>query len=590
MKSDRTQVFPREALRTADSGFRFQVSAKIVILFAAALIIALPFIFRRHETTMPSNALDLVIVTPQNEAIRYEFGRAFSKWHEAQFGKPVRVDWRAIGGTTEISRYLCAEFVNAARAWWKGQGFEWPAGASEKLLDGKFAATNNDAMSQLWKKFRDTDDPKQFSARADLFFGGGEYDHSILARQGLTVAPWPAGREPANLFFAANGTPLIPEKIGGEVWRTPTLFGCTASSFGICYNLDRLRDLGVTNQPARWDDLGDPVYFRQIGISDPTKSGSIAKAFELIVHQKCQQAVHAAGFTETQIDAFEKSPSNAPAAYQKAVEDGWHSGLALLQRIGANARYFTDSASKVPVDVGMGNCAAGLCIDFYGRFEAQHASAPDGSARMAFVVPVGGSSATADPVSLLRGAEHRELAVRFIEFALSEDGQKIWCYKPGTPGGPEKYALRRVPIRRDFFPSDDPAIKAKHLEYLKYSADNLADPQIDPYLIAGNFHYHAGWTGKYFGLLRDFVKVMCIDSSAELQNARSLATRLPEPKRSQLMTDLFRYPPNPLDGTPCGNNYLLARDREDRMETLRIWTEYYRAHYRAVAAATAAAR
>ncbi len=131
-----------------------------------------------------------------------------------------------------------------------------------------------------------------------------------------------------------------------------------------------------------------------------------------------------------------------------------------MQRIGANARYFTDTSTKIPVDVSMGNAAAGLAIDFYGRYQAQTSRLPDGRDVMAYVTPAGGSGADSDPISLLRGAEHRQTAVRFIEFVLSEQGQCLWTYAPGTPGGPEKFALRRIPIRRDFFPSDIPELQA----------------------------------------------------------------------------------------------------------------------------------
>lgn len=598
------------------------MNRKAFILFAAALLIALPFVFREKKTEHTADALTLVIVTPHNEAIRHEFGRAFSKWHEQRFGKPVHVDWRAIGGTTEISRYLVSEYLNASRAWWMKSGEEWPLAAGDILFDGKFSATNDTAMARLWKKFRATDDAKQFSAKVDVFFGGGSFDHLRAHSQGLTVAPWADGAAPSNLFFAADGTPLLPEQMSGETWRTPFMFGAAASTFGICCNLDRLGELGITITPSRWDDLADPRLFRAIGVSDPTKSGSIAKAFELIVHQKIAQAVAAAGITDAQIETFEpelarmKSPADAlppgvPAEYPRAIEQGWRDGLSLLQRIGANARYFTDSASKVPVDVGMGACAAGLSIDFYGRFEAE-STAGDGvtsrgdgvtsrgdgvtsrrqdglgsarlqKERMQFIVPRGGTSAAADPVSLLRGAEHRELAVRFIEFVLGEDGQKIWCYKPGTPGGPEKYALRRIPMRRDFFPSEDPAMNARHLGHLKFSADNLADPQINPYAIAETFRYHPRWTARHFNLLRDFVKAMCIDSAVELQKAWPLIHAAPEPRRTELLDELFRYPPDPLAGTQGFNGYLSARSRLTREQALLGDTEYFRAHYRALA-------
>ena len=39
----------------------------------------------------------------------------------------------------------------------------------------------------------------------------------------------------------------------------------------------------------------------------------------------------------------------------------------------------------------------------------------------------------------------------FIEFVLSIDGQKLWNFKTSSPGGPERFALRRMPVRRDFY-------------------------------------------------------------------------------------------------------------------------------------------
>ena len=452
------------------------------ILLLAAGVIALPFIFRRETTLSDWQPGDpeLVIITPHNEAIRYEFALGFSRWHQQHYGRPVKIDWRAIGGASEISRYLTAEFISAARGWWTGLGHAWPAGAGDTLVDRKFDAknppTNSAAVARweilrnLYTQFRATDDPAAFSARIDLMFGGGDYDHAKAFGEGLTVAPWPTNAYPAGLFTAADGTDLIPAKIGGETWRTATFFGNAVSTFGICYNLDRLRDLGITEPPRKWSDLIDPRYYHQLGLADPTKSGSIAKAFELIIHQQCYEAVRAAGFTDDDISRHEAAilaakrppgevPEGVPAGYQDALEQGWANGIALVQQIGANARYFTDSASKVPIDVSAGNAAAGLAIDFYGRFQAQSSAGADGRVRMEYVTPAGGSGSSCDPISLLRGAPHRETAVRFMEYLLGEEGQKLWTYRPGTPGGPVKFALRRIPIRRTFFPSDQPALQ-----------------------------------------------------------------------------------------------------------------------------------
>ena len=186
--------------------------------------------------------------------------------------------------------------------------------------------------------------------------------------------------------------------------------------------------------------------------------------------------MRAAGFSDEEIARFEKAiadherivgrekyrlgdvPPDVPTSYQQAIEKGWQEGLFLVQAIGANARYFTDSASKVPIDVSVGDAAVGMLIDFYGRAQSEVVRGPNGELHMNYVTPVGGSSVSCDPISLLRGAgeptesaatpeenTRRRVAVRFIEYVISEEGQKLWCYKVGTPWGP---AHRRRPGRR----------------------------------------------------------------------------------------------------------------------------------------------
>lgn len=567
----------------------------ISILVLAAFIIALPFLFRSpasRDDWQPGDPL-VVIITPMNEAIRYEFGRAFSAWHQQKYGRPARVDWRAIGGSAEISRYLTSEMVNAVRSWWAGQNKPWPRGTGEAILDSKFEANTPapevraawDQQHAVWLAYRATDDPTAFSCRIDLLFGAGEYDHTDAQRKGLTVPAWPAGSEPA----AAT---LIPERLSGETWRTPNMFGTVLSTFGICYNTDRLADLGITRPPLQWDDLADPAYFRQVGVADPTKSGSIAKAFEMIIQQKCRQAVGAAGFTESDVDRFEtlfkkaglppgELPEGVPAAYQAAVERGWEDGLRLVQRIGANARYFTDSASKVPIDVSAGDAAAGLVIDFYGRYQAQCSRPADGRDRMFYVTPVGGSSVSADPIGLIRGAENRETALRFIEFTLSEEGQRLWAYAPGTPGGPEKYALRRLPIRRDFYPSDDPSMNAISSNHAKHAADALADPAINPYALATNFTYRSRWTGAHFSVQRDLIRAMCLDSADELRTAWGAILRHGGPDAQPEATELLGRLPDMPEPLTWHNAAAIAK-KYDALERMRMWTGFYRGNYRKV--------
>jgi hypothetical protein len=288
--------------------------------------------------------------------------------------------------------------------------------------------------------------------------------------------------------------------------------------------------------------------------------------------------VREAGFSAEDVEELEANLDQAPEAYTRAISEGWLRGLNLVQRIGANARYFTDSASKVPIDVSMANASVGLSIDFYGRYQAETSRNPDGSQRMVYRTPVGGSSVSADPISLMRGAPHRELAVRFIEFMVSEDGQKLWNYRPGTQGGPEQYALRRLPIRRDFYPSEIQELQAAFEKHVPHLSDDLGDPVVNPYHLASQFPYTSRWTVRHFGIHRLLIRAMCLDAGEELHAAWYAIQRAGGPEAvPEAMEVLNAMPPGLTWETATGPDY-----RSDRqMEFMREWVIFFRRNYNA---------
>jgi ABC-type glycerol-3-phosphate transport system substrate-binding protein len=93
------------------------------------------------------------------------------------------------------------------------------------------------------------------------------------------------------------------------------------------------------------------------------------------------------------------------------------------------------------------------------------------------------------------------VAREFIAFTLSIEGQKLWNFKVGAPGGPTKYALRRLPVRKELYAPE-------------YTADR-SDPETFPYEEARSFTYHEAWTGPLFSALRFIIRVSCIDSHDE---------------------------------------------------------------------------
>ena len=123
---------------------------------------------------------------------------------------------------------------------------------------------------------------------------------------------------------------------------------------------------------------------------------------------------------------------------------------------------YTAIVDKLVGDIEAGEATAGMTIDFYGRCQSETVRHADGSSRISYVDAQGGTSYGVDPIALMRGAPHAEAAELFIEYTLTLDAQKLWNFRPGEPGGPERFALRRLPVRRDFY---------THTEWARHRSD-----------------------------------------------------------------------------------------------------------------------
>ena len=467
--------------------------AIIVLTLLATLV--LPFALRPRPQHPGRVEETLVIITPHNEAIRQEFGLAFARWYQARTGRAVAIDWRLIGGTSEIARYLEGEYTAVFQNHWVNTlGRPWSNAVLHAFANGALA---NDAPA-LAKEARAAFLASNVSCGIDLFFGGGSYDFIRQAQAGRLVASEVLKKHPE--WFTEAVIP--PSFAGEEFWdREGRWVGTVLSSFGIIANRDALRRLGVTTPPRVWADLADPRFFGEVALADPTKSGSMAKAFENVIQQQMQRVV-----AERLAALGAVDEATRRLAEQAAVAAGWNEGLKLIQQIGANARYFTDSAQKVPIDVAAGDCAVGMGIDFFGRQQQEAVRRRGADDRVSYVSPEGGAVASVDPVGLLRGAPHREVAEAFIEFSLSLEGQKLWNLKPGEVDGPTYFALRRLPVRRDFYTL--PGIAALR-----------SDPDENPYGPQDRLIYQPERTGRLFREMAFVIRVMCLDTQPELKRA-----------------------------------------------------------------------
>ena len=527
---------------------------KTVLAFLPlALLIAVPLVLRPTPADAPGGELKLHVISPHNESIRFEFTRGFQEYYQREHGVAVDIVWLAPGGTSDIVRFINDQYRTAFKRHWTARGNKWDETVARAFNNRRLAPDDPEA-SDLERQARREFLESNVGIGIDLFFGGGQYEMDKQAGQGHAVDAGIAARH--RYWFTE---PIIPQQFSGETFYDSQgrYYGACLAAFGICYNVDRLQLLPDPTPPKRWEDLGATRFFNQVAVADPTKSGSITKCFEMLIQEQMAASATAAG--------------NADAA---ALDLGWARAMNLIKRIGGNARYVTDSASKVPHDVGKGDTIVGMCIDFYGRSQADWTGYQSGAGeRVVYVTPEGGSSISADPILLLRGAPQRELAVDFIEFVLSKEGQKLWNYRIGAPGGPHKYAIRRLPVRRDMF-------GAKHRPH-------MSDAGQDPFAQAAGFEYRGRWTGPYFGLIRTLIKTMILDPGPELRQAWGAIVAAGGPQVvPAAMAEFNRLPFSYAD---CRQARARLSTQTEGVTPLRVlqaqreWTEFFRARYRRAA-------
>ena len=507
------------------------------------VVLALPFALRaflaKPRQAGVADAFRLVIVTPNNQDIRREFAEAFDRWHRTHYGKSVVIDYRTPGGTNDIKRLLETTY----RAYLRPDGTFWD----------------------------------QMPADIHVVWGGGDYFFDrelkrLFVREGKPISilqPLPLNRQLLTEVFPEDsiaGVRLYDTTVDSSGTPSPQWVGGCLSAFGMVYN-PTLYDALKMPAPSRWADLADPKLAGLVALADPTHSGSVALAYMMVIQRAMadEESIYLHKHTLSRVE------NKHDPAYQSALSRGWKRGMGQLLLIAANARYFTDSASQVPTDVGNGDAAAGVAIDFYARVTAESV----GSDRARFVMPKAASAITPDPVAILAGVrgEAKEVAEHFVLFLLSPEGQRLWILKAHVPGGPAQRSLRRSPIRRDVYADQT------------HWADD-----VNPFALAGGFNQRAEWFGL-FADTRTLWAAAWIDSRDALKQAYlAILAVKDEHKRERLRMELADLPIERTDVEQLaakraelertgGADEWKARQRID-------WANRFRAHYEKVMAET----
>jgi len=286
----------------------------------------------------------------------------------------------------------------------------------------------------------------------DLFFGGGIDPFYEMAKRDL-LEPF----EP--LPSVLEG---IPSELGGLPLYDPRgrWFGTALSGFGILYNR---RVLEYRGWPllSTWRELAEQAPPGSVGSSDPRNSGSIHLIYEMILQRY-----------------------------------GWEDGWKIIYQLGSKVHHFDRVSSRTVKDCTMGNTAYALAVDFYAMTQIAAA----GRENMGLVFPKDCVVINPDCIGILRGAPHREVARRFVEFCLSEAGQSLLMLPRGHPGGARNFSIERMSMR--------PAL------YERYRGISLVT--INPFAEAISFRYDPAKGAKRWEVVNDILGATVIDLHPEL--------------------------------------------------------------------------
>jgi iron(III) transport system substrate-binding protein len=271
---------------------------------------------------------------------------------------------------------------------------------------------------------------------ADIFWGGESALFEKLADQKL-LQKLELSRESWDSIPAAIGKPKpIPLKDRDGYW-----VGTALEPYGLVFHPRRLQRLGVP-ELKEWDDLLNPKLRGEVAQCAPTRSSSSNATYEVILSMYGE-------------------------------ERGWD----WLRKLAQNTGHFTARSRDVPTVVAKGEYAAGFAVPSYMAFEEKVAGFD-----IKFVAPKN-AFVTPEPMALLAGARNPKAARAFIEFLLTERGQRVFMERglfPITPkyrvqgpaGSTAEMAVQFTGGVRSYFDGEisnvyDEGVAAKRSEALK---------------------------------------------------------------------------------------------------------------------------
>ena len=236
-------------------------------------------------------------------------------------------------------------------------------------------------------------------SRPDVFWASSPDAFSALRRSDLLLP------------LKNAGNPDIPRTVGKITINDPKgfYFGQALAGYGIMWNR-RYLDARKIRPPQTWRDLGEPEYAGHIIMSSPSRSSTT----HLIVESILQGT-------------------------------GWNEGWALILKIAGNCATITERTFDVPNSITRGRFGLGPVVDFLA-LSGKYSGFP---VDFVYAWP---SVVTPASIGLINGARNPDGGRAFIEFTLSEAGQRL-LLQPEVSRLPVLPSLYETGYRPDDFPT-----------------------------------------------------------------------------------------------------------------------------------------
>ncbi|WP_069650841.1 ABC transporter substrate-binding protein [Caloranaerobacter ferrireducens] len=222
-----------------------------------------------------------------------------------------------------------------------------------------------------------------------LGMSSGEVLARIRAEKGKPLADvWFGGG--VDSFIAAKNDGLLEKYVSKEAEKIPVQFkdkdgywtGVSLVTVNFIVNEQISKEKGI-EIPQKWTDLLKPEFKDEVLMSNPSISGT---AYTIL-----------SGILQTM-----------------GKEEGW----AFLEELNKNIPYYAKRGSEPPKKAALGEVIVGLAPDTGEKLKAE-------GYPIVSVFPKDGTPWWPSPVAILKGAENLEGAKAFVDWCLSEKGQRV---------------------------------------------------------------------------------------------------------------------------------------------------------------------